>query len=137
MNWKIFNSRDLFFTNGEPIPKAMESISPYIIPQAYRVFLDNLNMVLVLEFRYIAPDSEIFVKEIISGVKLGFGRDSKRIFMVSFDLSSARNAEELSDKFEQLRLKLEGREGAMSSFANSFSDRAIVSRKNELIHVLK
>jgi hypothetical protein len=137
MNWKIFDSRDLFLNDVKSFERHSKTISPYNIPQAYRVFLDNNRNTLYLEFRYIAPDAEIIVKDIVSGVKIGCGVDSKRIFMVSFDLSLVSDAGDLSRKFEQLRIELEGKERTSNSSARIFGDRAVVSRKTDLIQELE
>lgn len=137
MNWKIFDNSDVIHSNNRSVGRMSEGISPYVIPRAYRVFLDESNNILNLEFRYIAADSEILFEEVIKGVFIGYGKISKRIFSVSFDLSDVKGHMDLSKKFEDLKFELERKDKSHGNYRSDYGDRAILSRKEELIHELK
>lgn len=79
MNWKSIDQKE-FFTDLSRESRGNIQVSPYSIPEAFRVLVAPDRDDVILEFKYISPDSTFENLRLIDGVLLEVGKETKRIY---------------------------------------------------------
>lgn len=97
-NWLRVDSAE-FQKEKHFSPEVSFSISPFEIPEAFRVFLDEKSSEVVIEFRYPDGDEPTVGKCHTEDINLVVGKKSNRVFQVRF------NKDKFSDGVVRFDLK--------------------------------
>ena len=95
MNYKSINLTEIFdklsvSSKQDPYKKGLTIYeSPYIIPTYIEIACDHLNKILRLRFRYFNHEEEY--EEQIDNVKIFFGKNSKKIQAIHFNIQESTN----------------------------------------------
>lgn len=93
MNWKTIDQKEIL-TDLARGSRRNVLVSPYSIPEAFRVRVENSKNDVVLEFRYISPDLDFERRMLIDGVQIEVGKESKRIYKFILESEHHKNSED-------------------------------------------
>lgn len=134
MNWKSIDQKKLV-TELSKEYRGEILVSPYAIPEAFRVRIDPNTRDVILEFKYISPDTSFDQISLIDGVTLAVGKESKRVFKFILDAEYHKNSEECIELLNTA-LKVLTHKTKKSSSKEKVSRHLLDINRKELINAL-
>jgi hypothetical protein len=137
MNWKEFSYQENPNREGFFDRKFINRASPYAIPKAYRVYTNEKDSFVCLEFKYIAADDEFVANEPIDGIVIHYGKDSKRIYTIKIRMMNLHNESELLENLEKLRAHFEKSKTKYQNSRNMLNNYMIKTHGKDLLDEIK